>query len=208
MPPAKLKIVCIGDSSVGKTCFLKRLVNNSYDEGTEATIGVDRFNYTFDAEALAQYPAAAGEGVELSVFDTSGSSKFQTMCTSRYRSADGFVCAFDITNRDSFASLSGPQSYLGDIKKFSCTPHGVLIVGCKCDLAAKRVVTEEEVRLLVEAQGENAAYIEISAKTNDNVKEAMEELCRLWLEGEAGEARLAESVQPLQAGSGGCCAIA
>ena len=33
------KVVMLGDSSVGKTCLVKRFIDNSFDSMTKATIG-------------------------------------------------------------------------------------------------------------------------------------------------------------------------
>lgn len=41
-----LKICLLGESSVGKTCLLRRYADDEFDESTLATIGVDfRFKY-------------------------------------------------------------------------------------------------------------------------------------------------------------------
>lgn len=44
-----LKICLLGESSVGKTCLLRRYADDEFDESTLATIGVDfRFKYAIE----------------------------------------------------------------------------------------------------------------------------------------------------------------
>lgn len=212
MAPVKIKCIVIGDEGVGKTCMLKRLVKGSFDENEESTIGLESYRCEVDKEKLSQFERAS-EGFSINFFDTSGNSKFQTMCTSRYRTADAFIVAFNVNSRKSFESLGNINTencYLGDIKKFSSIPHALLIVGMQCDCQGTRVVSQEEGNALATAttagsETTNATYLEISSKTNDNIEETVEELSRLWLEGPGSAA----TSKPSQKGgnSKGCCLI-
>eukprot|EP00941_MAST-03F_sp_MAST-3F-sp1_P001312 g1312.t1 len=207
-----LKVIVIGDSKVGKTCLLKRLVRGEYNDGEAPTLGIENYRYELSPEKVAEYGAPAGQGLEFSLFDTSGNAKFQTMCTSRYRTADAFIVAFDIGDKRTFKSLGndvlGSEGYLPDIKRFSNIPHALLIVGCKCD-TDKREVTTEEGNALAQNTEVAAYYCEVSAKDKDGVEEAFQELARIWLEGPWAAGRTGASPRGGKSGhtGGGKCCI-
>ena len=67
------------------------------------------------------------------------------------------------------------RQWLDDVEKNKKGPVELALIGCKCDLAAeKRQVTRLEAEKLAGEKG--LPYFEASAKTNQNVAEAFEDL--------------------------------
>ena len=149
----KLKIILVGDSNVGKKSLMHSWGNQSLNDLYLPTLGVDYL------------PIKGSEqGIKLQIWDTAGLEKYQGTYPGRYSKAHGAVIVFDITNRDSFMHV---KDYLEEIKSKSPESVVVVLVGNKGDLAANRVVTEEEARAFV--QDNAMIYIETSAKDGLNV---------------------------------------
>ena len=58
------KLILIGDSSVGKSCILQRLIDDEFREDTDPTIGVE-----FGSKLIK---STSGVPVRLQVWDTAG----------------------------------------------------------------------------------------------------------------------------------------
>lgn len=152
------KIFLIGDSGVGKSCLLLRFADNTYTESYVSTIGVD-----FKIISLKQ----EGKTIKLQLWDTAGQERFRTIMRGHYRGAHGIIIVYDVTDRESFNNV---KFWMGEIDKHA--PDGVnkLLVGNKCDLTSKRVVSTDEATELADSL--NMRLLETSAKNAHNVEEA------------------------------------
>jgi Ras-related protein Rab-2A len=70
------------------------------------------------------------------------------------------------------------QSWLCEVREYANANVSVLLVGNKCDLAAKRMVTTREAKKLAD-ENNCVDYIETSAKTGDQVNDAFVTVTRL-----------------------------
>ena len=149
----KLKIILVGDAKVGKTSLMRGWIDGRFNDEYLATIGVDF--------GVINKP---NQGIKLQIWDTAGKKAFQTITQGLYSKAHGAVIVFDITNRDSFMHV---KDCLEKIKSMSPESVVVVLVGNKSDLAANRVVTEEEAQAF--AAQNSLIYIETSAKNKQNI---------------------------------------
>jgi small GTP-binding protein len=156
--PCSFKFILIGSSGVGKTALLKRLVDDCFSNDSQSTIGVE-FDSTFlDID---------GQSVKLQIWDTAGQERFRSIAKAYFRNAVGVILAFDICEPKTFEDVS---MWLNEVHSL-CDPTAVVIlVGNKSDLAANRAVTMAEAQEF--AQHHHITYIEASAKSGDNVREA------------------------------------
>jgi small GTP-binding protein len=154
------KFIVIGSSGVGKTAILKRLIDNTFNQETQTTIGV---------EYLATSIPVDGNQVKLQIWDTAGQERFRSIAKAYFRSAVGVMLVFDLTDRKSFESLS---QWLNDVHSL-CDPRAVVtLIGNKSDLAERRSVTVTEAENF--AQMHELTYLETSALGGNNVQEAFE----------------------------------
>ncbi|XP_064026773.1 ras-related protein Rab-10-like isoform X2 [Pogoniulus pusillus] len=108
-PPLLVKVVMAGESCVGKTSIVRRYTEPSWPPAGAptssylATIGID-----FKVKAITFNDTR----VKLQIWDTAGQERFHTLSTSYFRGAQGFVLVYDITNLDSFRSIT---SWMKDI---------------------------------------------------------------------------------------------
>lgn len=152
------KFIIIGASGVGKTAILKRLVEDTFTEESQSTIGVE-----FDSTILN----IDNKRIKLQIWDTAGQERFRSIAKAYYRNAVGVILVFDITERKSFDELS---SWLNDVHSL-CDPNAVIqLIGNKSDLVSQRAVTLSEAEMF--ASHQKMQYLETSAKTADNIKEA------------------------------------
>ncbi|CAG9327720.1 YPT1_3 [Blepharisma stoltei] len=152
------KILLIGDSEVGKSALLLRLCDDVYSENYTATIGVD-----FKIRTIQD----SGKTVKLQLWDTAGQERFISITSNYYRGPHGIVIIYDITNRESFNHVN---NWLQQIELYSEPNVKKFLIGNKSDLEERRVVTYEEGKNFAKSKGMN--FIEVSARTSNNVEDA------------------------------------
>lgn len=117
--------------------------------------------------------------MKLSLWDTAGQETYKSITRSYFRGASGALLVFDITRRNTFASVT---SWLNDLRQIAEDNIVIILVGNKSDLAPsstvtagdaknKRQVTREEAEEWCRANGV-LEYVETSAKSGDNVERA------------------------------------
>ena len=91
------KVIVIGDVSVGKTCLIQRLVQDTFSKEEPTTVGVEFFDYWIKFKG--------GDGIKLAVWDTAGQENFRSITRLFYKDSDAVFLIFNITNRTSFDNL-------------------------------------------------------------------------------------------------------
>uniref|UniRef100_A0A0D9ZL80 GST N-terminal domain-containing protein n=1 Tax=Oryza glumipatula TaxID=40148 RepID=A0A0D9ZL80_9ORYZ len=152
------KLLLIGDSSVGKSCFLLRFADDSYVDSYISTIGVDFKIRTIEMD---------GKTIKLQIWDTAGQERFRTITSSYYRGAHGIIIVYDITDMESFNNV---KEWMSEIDKYANDSVCKLLVGNKCDLAESRVVETAAAQAYADEIG--IPFLETSAKDSINVEEA------------------------------------
>lgn len=158
------KIVVIGDSAVGKSNLLSRFARDEFDAHSKATIGV---------EFQTQTVVIDGKEVKAQVWDTAGQERFRAVTSAYYRGAVGALIVYDITRKDTFASV---KRWLAELNTHCDTAMATMLVGNKSDLENIRGVSVEEGKSLAEEEG--LFFIETSALDSTNVSTAFEIVIR------------------------------
>ncbi|OAX35965.1 ras-domain-containing protein [Rhizopogon vinicolor AM-OR11-026] len=168
--PVNVKLLLIGNASVGKSSLLLRFSDEQWlpeDEAT-ATIGVDFRVHKMEVN---------GRKVKLSIWDTAGQERFRTITSSYYRGAQGIILVYDVANRETFEAL---PKWFSEIDTYVSTTVPKIIVGNKVDKENSRQVPTTEGSAFASRQ--NALFVEASAKTAIGVREVFEELVGRILE--------------------------
>lgn len=159
-----LKMIIIGDSSVGKSTFLYRLADNLFIYENEPTIGVEFKSMV----ALSKSPYIYN--FKLQLWDTSGQDRFRSIVKSYYRYAQGCFLVFDITDRNSWINL---QKWYDDLKNnVDILDKQIMLLGTKLDLQENRKVSTEEGQKFAIDHG-LAGYVEISSKTGVGISQSL-----------------------------------
>lgn len=152
------KFIVIGSTGVGKTCIMKRMTENEYRENTLSTTGVE-----FDSTKVE----VDGHEVAIQIWDTAGQERFRSISRAYFRNAKGVLMVFSLIDKDSFDDVGG---WLNDVHSLCCQDVEIMLVGNKSDIADQRVISLYEAENF--AQSRNIRYIETSAKTGQNIREA------------------------------------
>ena len=163
--PSVKKVVFFGDQQTGKTMLVLRAADDTFSETYLPTIGVDfRIRTTDDGRLKFQ------------MWDTAGQERFRTMTSSYYKSADLGVLVFDVSNKESFASLN---KWHEDFLQNAKSEVVFLLIGNKNDLP--RQVSYEEAEAW--ALQHNMLFLDFSAKDGDQktifskLTEAVDKTC-------------------------------
>ena len=173
-PPAKHKIVLLGDSAVGKTSILQRFLRDSCPRTHEDTIGTD----------LSTKNMHIGERpVQLKVWDTAGNERFRGLIGSYLRDCCVAVIVYDISNRESFLHT---KQWLQDVRAERGMDAIIFLVGNKTDVGFyDRQVTMDEVA--EQARRNKLVPLEVSAKAGYNIRMLFQGIARaLPAEGDLG----------------------
>jgi len=100
------------------------------------------------------------------ILDTAGQEDYAAIRDNYFRSGEGFLCTFSITEMESFTATKDFREQILRVKGDDANIP-FLLVGNKADLEEKRVVSKTEAQNLAESW--NVPYIETSAKTRMNV---------------------------------------
>ena len=172
-----LKLLLLGDSSVGKTSILLKYISNKFDESSISTVGVDYMDKIIDYNKFK---------IKLQIWDTSGEEKFRTITKNFYRNADGLLVVFDLTKKESYDHI---RIWINEAKENNDKLKTILI-GNKLDLKDERIVTIDVAKQFAEKN--NLKYIETSAKDGTNINESFQAIIDLLFDGKSSEEILNE----------------
>ena len=115
-----------------------------------------------------------GEECQIDILDTAGQEDYAAIRDNYFRSGEGFLCVFSITETESFQATGDFREQILRVKGDENIPF--LLVGNKSDLADKRQVTQEVAN--AKAEEWKVPYVETSAKTKENVDKVFYDLMR------------------------------
>nr|XP_030143602.3 ras-related protein Rab-37 isoform X3 [Taeniopygia guttata] len=152
-----VKVMLLGDSGVGKTCFLLQFKDGAFLSGTFiATVGIDFRN---------KVVAVDGVKVKLQIWDTAGQERFRSVTHAYYRDAQALLLLYDITSKMSFDNI---RAWLTEIHEYAQKDVVIMLLGNKADVSSERAVRTEEGASLAREYG--VPFMETSAKTGMNVE--------------------------------------
>ncbi|CAG9136840.1 unnamed protein product [Plutella xylostella] len=193
--PTLHKVIMVGSGGVGKSALTLQFMYDEFVEDYEPT----------KADSYRKKVVLDGEEVQIDILDTAGQEDYAAIRDNYFRSGEGFLCVFSITEPESFDATQEfrtRDNYFRSGEGFLCVfsitdPESFdatqefreqilrvkndenipfLLVGNKSDLQEKR-------RVPLDACTERAAawrvpYVETSAKTRDNVDKVFFDLMR------------------------------
>ena len=163
------KILLLGDSSVGKTCFLMRYTDNTFQEIHMSTIGLDY--------KLKNVQLDDGKIVKIQIWDTAGQDRFRSITKNYYKGAHGIILIYDVTSRKTFENV---KNWVDQIREEVSPKVSIILVGNKIDdVQGRKVKTEEGVNMAKEC---GLSFFETSAKSGENIDSTFNELVKRTVE--------------------------
>ena len=157
------KILLLGDSEVGKSCFLMRYSDNVFVENYITTIGLDY--------KLKNVKLDSGKTIKVQLWDTAGQDKYRTIAKNYFKGSHGILLLYDITKQSSFDNI---REWVRDIKEEVNEKAILFLIGNKIDMEDQRKIPKEKgVELAEEFK---IPFFEASAKSGENVDEVFKAL--------------------------------
>ena len=157
------KVLLLGDSTVGKTCFLMKYTDNKFQEAHMSTIGLDY--------RLKNMTLKNGKNVKLQIWDTAGQDRFRAITKNYYKSANGIILIYDVTSLQTYENV---KNWITQIREEASQNVVIYIAGNKIDMAEERKIKTEEGQKLADEYG--FPFIETSAKNGINIDKTFEDL--------------------------------
>lgn len=174
------KILLLGDSTVGKSCFLMRYSENIFMENYVTTIGLDYKLKYIDLES--------GKRIKVQLWDTAGEERFRTIAKNYFKGSHGILLLYDVTNLKTF---QGVKEWINQIRQEVSNKTIIFLIGNKIDLNDQITVSTDEGRKVAE---ENCLpFYEASAKTGENIDNIFNDLYKKigqnYIDSDSNEAR-------------------
>ena len=159
----EFKIVLLGNSGVGKTALINRMVKKAFYEFQPTTVG---------AMFMSTKVEVDGQVYRLQIWDTAGQERLRAIAPLYYRDANGVILVFDLTSQLSFEAL---PEWFKDLREKGDERTSSLVVGNKSDLDNYQVSVDQAT---IYAAKERSQFLPVSAKDGRGVQQAFEEVVR------------------------------
>ena len=154
-----LKIMILGNTSVGKTSFIMKFTENTFQEVHLATIGVD-----FKTKTITYN----NKKYRLSIYDTTGQERFKSLAFSLIKNVDGIILIYDVTDESTFNSI---PNWIQSAREKKGQNYPMIMLGNKIDLIDERKVRTEEGEEIAKKYGLD--FFEISNKESVNIEDSI-----------------------------------
>uniref|UniRef100_A0A8I5NJ42 GTP-binding protein Rheb n=1 Tax=Papio anubis TaxID=9555 RepID=A0A8I5NJ42_PAPAN len=163
MPQSKSrKIAILGYRSVGKSSLTIQFVEGQF---------VDSYDPTIE-NTFTKLITVNGQEYHLQLVDTAGQDEYSIFPQTYSIDINGYILVYSVTSIKSFEVIKVIHGKLLDMVGKVQIP--IMLVGNKKDLHMERVISYEEGKALAESW--NAAFLESSAKENQDEIFALEDL--------------------------------
>ena len=156
------KLIVIGDSGVGKSCMLKALKEEVFNEDSKPTVGVEFFSKNYNLD---------NNEIKVQIWDTAGQERYFTITSSYYKGAKGCALVYDIANKESFNNV---EKWMQQSRDNGDEGLITILIGNKNDLGdsgVRQVEIEEGKKF---AEENKMMFMETSAKENINIEKAFQ----------------------------------
>lgn len=169
--PIRIKVLTIGNTKVGKSCIVKKYCEkNRFVSNYNATIGVD-----YGVKSVSRtMDDGSNLNIKVDFFDLSGDPNYLEVRNEFYTGVDAVLVIFDVTDKQSFESLS---RWMKEAKQYGVASESttLIVVGNKIDQLGRSVSEQQGISF---ASENNAIYFETSAQTGASVDDLFDYLLR------------------------------
>ena len=163
-----IKVILVGDASVGKTSIIGRYINNSFNEHYKCTIQAEQQTKIIKEDE--------NTSIKMTIWDTVGQEKFRSITRQYYHDCQGAIVVFDLTKKISFDRI---KDWHNDIKNYGNDDTVIIILGNKSDLTGERELSINDIKDKLKELDDDFLYYEVSAKNGNNISMAFDKLKKL-----------------------------
>ena len=129
----KVKICLVGEGAVGKTCLIRRFIQDQFDDRYISTLGAK-----VSKKELKVDGANGGADVDMTIWDIMGEKGFRELLKEAYfHGAQGVLAVCDVTRKQTLDDLDDwvaavlkvtgnvPITYLANGKQYVAMPAGI-----------------------------------------------------------------------------------
>ena len=164
-----LKIVLIGESSVGKTSIINQFIDKTFQDKLLATV-----EGTFNSKLIRCEDL--NKSLKLEIWDTAGQERYRSVSKMFYKDADVALLVYDITKKTSFEALK--NYWVKQVLENSLKNTLLYIIANKSDLINLEQVDEEEARNY--SKSINASFFVVSAKDFISINEMFKDIAKKY----------------------------
>ena len=170
---AEYKLILVGDSTIGKTCFFKKITSGLFFEKNVSTIGFDIKTLEFEITTEVEGKEVK-KRISINLTDTAGQERYFSITQSYFKGSNGVFLLYSITDQKSFRNLNKwLSSVRSKIGNYEDNKYLVFLIGTKSDLVEKdenlRQVSEKEAMDFCD-KNDIIWYGEISSKNISNTE--------------------------------------
>ena len=175
-----IKVIILGDSYVGKSSIINRLINNKFTD-LPNTLSIEYHTYITSVNDFI---------LRMQLWDTAGQEKFNSLISNYYKGTEVAIFVYSIDKEDSFKNV---QRWFNNLKDNTEKSENILL-GNKKD-----IIDEDESQRKIDTEiaekfandNKFLVFQEISCKNKDeleveNIYEVFDEIAKhyynLWLE--------------------------
>ena len=163
------KVAIIGDTLVGKSSIIQRILGKDFNNSYTQTIGFEF--YTFKVRIKET-------DIRLQIWDTCGQENYRSLIQGFYRNSSLAILVYAIDNAKSFENL---ELWLNDIKMNSNPNIRIFFFFFKKDLEENREVHTDDAETFSQEHNLNL-FLESSAKTGVNTEKMFVEAAHILFE--------------------------
>jgi small GTP-binding protein len=156
------KILLVGDSTVGKSCFFTQYFKDQFIENNISTLGFEKENKIFKIDS---------EIITCQIWDTAGQDRFRSSIKEYYQKTDGIILMYDVTQSKTFDNvLNWIKTINENVKKRVV----VYLVANKIDMIDELDVSNNDAKEVSMSNG--LKFFQVSAKYNINVNDVVKHI--------------------------------
>eukprot|EP00730_Choanoeca_flexa_P001753 TRINITY_DN10770_c0_g1_i1.p1 TRINITY_DN10770_c0_g1~~TRINITY_DN10770_c0_g1_i1.p1 ORF type:complete len:225 (+),score=23.77 TRINITY_DN10770_c0_g1_i1:589-1263(+) len=116
-----VKVICLGDSAVGKSKLVERFLMDDYQPHQLSTYALTLFRHAHNVN---------GKKITVDFWDTAGQERFQSVHPSYYHEAHSCILVFDVTRKVTYKNL---QTWFKELRQYR-PKIPVIVVANKIDV--------------------------------------------------------------------------
>ena len=159
-----IKLVVVGQTGVGKTCIINRVIHDQFSENPPST--------TASFNELKVNVNKGRTKVSLQIWDTAGQEKYRSIGKLFYTEAKVVMMVYDITKGETFEDIK--KYWYGAVMENTDDVKMIYLIGNKSDLYESEDVKEDTAREY--AKSINARFALTSALNGEGIQTIFTEI--------------------------------